>query len=285
MLPSLGTPDPTALAVAKAAQDAVQHSAIILFGSRATGTHRPDSDVDLLLVFQESGIAEQARAQMAVKSHVTKNHLGLRVDIVPMELGEFHYCRRAKNHVAGQASRKGIVMSGERLGDSGDYEDGYPESWPDVKWRIRAAYRNLGGFRREFEHLEGEQENYCFHAQQAIENSLKAWISAAELDYSGVHDLDSIARSVLDDPRESSTLAAQQLRILLEYATAEDPEEPGQSVNWLTQYATWYRYHGTNYRMSEAEKGRFVDAIILSTRTFINRAQELTGTTDDNLAQ
>ena len=284
MQPSADTPDRAALAVANAAQSAVHHSAIILFGSRAAGTHRPDSDVDLMLVYSESPIAEQSRAHRAVRAHLQENPPPLRVDIVPMELQEFNYCRRAKNHVAGQAWRKGIIMSSERLEFSSNYEDNYPESWPDVKWRIQAAYRNLGGFRREFEHPEGEQENYCFHAQQAVENSLKAWISAAELDYSGIHDLDSIAQSVLEHPLESQTLAAQQLRMLLDYATAPDPNDPEQTVNWLSLYGAWYRYRGTNRRMTDPEKLRFVEEIALAVYTFINRSQELTGTSDDDVA-
>ena len=221
MQPSDGTRDPAALAVAKAAQSAVHHSAIILFGSRAAGTHWADSDVALMLVCSKSPIAEQSRAQRAVRAHLQGNSPPLRVDIVPMELEDFNYCRRAKNHVASQAYCKGIIMGGGRLDFSSNDEDEYPASWPDVKWRIQAAYRNLGGFRREFEHPGGKQEDYCFHAQQAVGNSLKAWVSAAELEYSGVHDLASIAQSVREHPEESQTPAAQQLRMLLDYATAD----------------------------------------------------------------
>ena len=295
MQPTPRTPDPAALAVAKAAQGSVHQSTIILFGSRAAGTHRTDSDVDLMLVWRQERVAELSRAQSAVKAYMENHPPILRVDIVPMELEDFLYCRRAKNHVAGQASRKGIAMSNERLDfnsyqedpDAYDekYEHDHPRGWPDVKWRLQATYRNLGGFQREFDHPQGEQENYCFHAQQAIENSLKAWISAANLDYSGVHDLDSIAQSVLNHTAESQTPAAQQLRRLLEYATDVDPAHPDQTVNWLTQYATWYRYHGTDHRMTDEERNTFREKITNTARALIDRAQELTGTTDDDLAR
>ena len=275
MQPSDGTPDPAALAVAKAAQSAVHHSAIILFGSRAAGTHWAYSDVALMLVCSKSPIAEQSRAQRAVRAHLQENSPPLRVDIVPVELGDFNYCRRAKNHVASQAYSKGITMSGERLDLSSKYEYEYPASWPDAKWRIQAAYRNLGGFRREFEHPEREQE-----AQQAVGNSLKAWVSAAELEYSGVHDLASIAQSVLNHLAESYTLAAQPLRMLLDYDTAPDLDDPKQTVNWLSFYGAWYRYHGTSHQMTDDERGRFREEVLLASRTFINRAQGLTGAND-----
>ena len=162
-------PDPKALAIARAAQNAVHNSAIILYGSRATGTHRENSDVDILLVFNAGPIAEISRAGRAIKQFMAENPPQLRVDIASMDAGRFQYCRRAPNHVAGQAARKGIIMAPERLDFTGnyndDYDNDYPASWPDIKERLRAAYRHIGGFEREFHHPEGEQENYGFSAQ------------------------------------------------------------------------------------------------------------------------
>ena len=134
-----------------------------------------------MFVYPNAPIAEQSRAHRAIKDHFQRTPPTLRVDIVPMELEEFNYCRRAKNHVAGQPYRKGIIMSSERLDFSGNYDNEFPASWPDVKQHLQATYRNLGTFQREFQHPEGEQESYCFRAQQVVENSLKAWISAANL--------------------------------------------------------------------------------------------------------
>ena len=45
--------DAYALSLAKAVQQRVKPDVIILFGSRATGDHREDSDVDLLVITQE----------------------------------------------------------------------------------------------------------------------------------------------------------------------------------------------------------------------------------------
>ena len=285
MLQDNQTPAPVALAVARAEQDAVPHSTIILFGSRAAGTCRPNSDVDLMLVYKDFSNREYSSAYKAVRNYFKQNPPALNVDIVPMEFAEFHYSRRAPNHVAGQATRKGIAMNNEGLESSADYSDGYPPSWPDVKERLRSTYRCLRAFEVNFRELPNDQETYGFQAQQAVENSLKAWISAANLEYSGVHDLDAIAQSVLDDPVESQTLAAAQLRILLDYSTAENPDEPGTLINWLTQYVAWYRYHGTRYTMTAEGKARFREEILLAVYTFINRAQELTGTTDEDLAR
>ena len=44
------TPDPKALGLAHLVQEAVSPDTVILFGSRARGDHRPDSDMDLMLI-------------------------------------------------------------------------------------------------------------------------------------------------------------------------------------------------------------------------------------------
>ena len=275
--------DPTAISIAKAIQDEVNNSTVILFGSRAAGTHSEASDVDILLVYDKDRIAEISRAQRAAKAYMQRWPPKLRVDIVAMETSRFHYSRKAQNHVAGQAARKGIIMAPERLEYPGNYKDDYPDSWPDVRERILAAHRNIGTFQRELEHPEGVQESYGFHAQQAVENSLKAWVSAAGLTYSRVHDLDDLVSGILNHPTESATLAAEQLKLLMDYTTAGDPRSPEETINWLTRYAVQYRYEGTRHTLDETERTRFKEEILLASHTFINRAQELTGTTNDDL--
>ena len=277
------TPDLVGLAVALAAQRAVEPNTVILFGSRARGDHRPESDVDLLVICQKEHAMPAARIKRAIKAYFAQHPPELSVDIVPMAKENFEYARRAKNHVAGQALRDGIIMSGEKLDLSNQYQDDYPNSWPDVKQRLQATYRHLGTFEREFSHPEGEQESYGFHAQQAVENAMKAWMSAADIDYQRIHDLQDTAERILNDPTESQTLAAEQLRLLMDYTTFEEPNHPGEHDNWLTKYSVTYRYEGTGFRMEDLEKNRFRQNITAAALTFANRAHELCGTDDSDL--
>ena len=115
------------------------------------------------------------------------------------------------------------------------------------------------------------------------ENVLKAWLSAADLDYQRVHDLEEVADKIFDDPAESSTLAAAQLRRLIDYTSYQDPNHADDTRNWLTLYAVAYRYSGTSFRMNELNRERFHDEILLAVRTFINRAYELTGTDETHV--
>ena len=281
--PRATPPDPIGLAVASVAQQAAKPNTVILFGSRARGDHRPTSDVDLLIIYQKEDSTPTSRIKRAIKAYFTEHPPELGVDIVPMDQEKFNYSRRAKNHVSAQALRDGIIMSSERLDFSNNFQDDYPESWPDVKDRINATYRQLNSFEILFNHPEGAQEDYGFHAQQAVENAMKAWMSSAEIGYRLNHDLQEAAELILNHPAESQTLAAEQLRLLMDYISFEDPDYPGEYENWLTKYAVTYRYEGTGFRMDELEKTRFREGIVAATLTFVNRAHELCGTDDSDL--
>ena len=278
-----GTPDPTGMAAAMAAQEANRGNTVILFGSRARGDHRPDSDVDILIVCQDSTIAAESRARAAIRKYFQQNPPRLGVDIVTFTDEKFSQSRRAPNHVAGQAVRDGVVMSGERLDYGSDYEDEYPASWPDVKMRLQAAHRNLRAFNLNFQELPEDQETWGFHAQQAVENSLKAWVSASGLEYRRIHEMEEPAEKLFADPVESGTLAAQQLRMLINMTTCHDPAHPDDHLNWLDKYGVLYKYNGTAHRMGEEEERHFRQEILLAVHTFMNRAFELTGTTEEDL--
>ena len=276
-------PDPIGLAVANVAQEAAKPNTVILFGSRARGDHRPTSDVDLLVIYQKGYSTPTSRIKRAIKAYFTEHPPELGVDIIPMDKERFNYSRRAKNHVSAQALRDGIIMSGEKLDFANNFQDDYPESWPDVKEKLQAAYRQLNTFNRMMETGDFPQEDYGFHAQQAVENAMKAWMSAADIDYRRIHDLENTAERILNDPGETNTLAAEQLRLLMDYTSFEDPDHPGEYENWLTKYAVAYRYEGTGFRMNELEQTRFRQEIAAATLTFVNRAHELCGTDDTDL--
>ena len=141
------TPDPIGLAVARAAHEVAKPNTVILFGSRARGDHRVNSDVDLLVIYRKGNPTSTSLIKRAIKAYFTDHPPEVGVDIIPMEKEKFDYSRRAKNHVAAQALRDGIIMSDEKLDFSNQYQDDYPDSWPDVKDRIKATYRPTQIFR------------------------------------------------------------------------------------------------------------------------------------------
>ena len=276
-------PDPVGLAVARAAQQEVGPDTIILFGSRARGDHRDNSDVDLLLVHKDSSIRHYSSAQKAVREYFNHNPPELMVNIFPISRDEFDHGRRAPNHVAGQALRDGIIMSEDKLDPPPQPDDGYPDSWPDVKERLNLTYRNLEAFDYLLEGLSHQTEVYGFMGQQAIENALKAWISAAGLEYRTAHDLTVLANTILNDSEQGNTPAAGQLRHLLAYVTGPDLQNPAREVNWLTLYAVRYRYNAYNHEMEQPARTRLQDEIHQAAEAIINHVFRITGTGPEDL--
>ncbi len=276
-------PDAVGLGVARVAQQAAEPDTIILFGSRARGDHRDSSDVDLLLVHKESFISPYSLAQEAVREYFKQNPPELTVNIIPISRDHFERGRRAPNHLAGQALRDGIIMSEDKLDPPSRPDDGYPDSWPDVKERLNLTYRNLEAFDYLLEGLSHQTEIYGFMGQQAIENALKAWISAAGLEYRTAHDLTVLANTILSDSEQADTPVAGQLRHLLDYITGPDLQNPARDVNWLTLYAVRYRYSAYNHEMDQPARTRFHDEIHQAAEAIIDHVFRITGTGPEDL--
>ena len=74
-------PDPTALFIAKQFQQMIKHyeSTVTLFGSRARGDHRPDSDIDLLIDVTDT--PEAWETAEAAAYHLEQAHPEVDIDI------------------------------------------------------------------------------------------------------------------------------------------------------------------------------------------------------------
>ena len=246
-------PDLRACAVARAVGDAAHAHTVILFGSRARGDFTQDSDIDLLIITGTRNVShEEYQRNSAAAHHKAREVYGhsIGVDLVHLAEEDFHHCRRARNHVAGQAVRDGFDVNGEKV----TYDNPDPTNWPDIRQRIINAEREL----RALEILvEGnaDQETIGFHAQQAIENALKGWISALDDDYRNTHDLTDLAAIVRRHPEENDTSA-------------------GERLAWLTDYAVIYRYQGAQVQMDDRFELFF--AVTETVEAIIARIRELT---------
>ena len=80
-----GTPDAIGLAVARAAQEAARPAVVILFGSRARGDWREDSDVDLLVITEEAdGRFARGIAYGAARDYCRHHDLSLDINAIDM---------------------------------------------------------------------------------------------------------------------------------------------------------------------------------------------------------
>lgn len=247
--------DPKAVAVARAVYDAVPLDTVILFGSRARGDYHPDSDIDLMLIYdaplsRDDYYKAGDAAYAAIDRIYGTRWIG--VDLLRMPKRRYIECRGGINHVAAQAARDGVDMNGEKP----EYEPD-PESfdWGDINQRVINTDRELITLEGL---IEGNlpQESIGFHAQQALENILKAWISAIGLEYKNTHDLEELLGIIRSVPDELTTPAGAELR-------------------WLTEYAVKYRYAGAVIEMDDPQMlFRMIDDAVA---TIYERIKQLTG--------
>ena len=248
--------DPKARAVAKAVYDALRPRSVILFGSRARGDFRRDSDVDLLIITDSDRLTQDeyvsaCEAANAKSAEVYGVRSLLGVDVLNMSAEKFRRCRRAKNHVAGQAARDGVDMNGDRIPPDGQE----PDNMPDIRQRIANADRNLDDLRINVVN-SASQEAVGFLAQQTLENALKGWISALDDEYGNTHDL-------------------SELMSIIRMHPAEDESDAGERLRWLTNYAVKYRYWGVEVHMDDRHE--LLRIVSETTLAIIERIGELTG--------
>ena len=79
---------------------------ILLYGSRATGTARPDSDYDLLIVWRD----ENAPARRAATMRQALLDLGAPVDIGVVTPREYERLRNRRVSVVAVADREGKIL-------------------------------------------------------------------------------------------------------------------------------------------------------------------------------
>lgn len=88
----------------------VDPETIILFGSRARGDARPDSDVDLLIVEKEPFSRERSRRREASRLYRRIAGFGVDADLLLFSEPEVEEWRHSVNHVVARALREGQVV-------------------------------------------------------------------------------------------------------------------------------------------------------------------------------
>lgn len=79
-----------------------------LFGSRARGTHGPDSDWDLMVVVPDE--APESRVDLVAVWSELRDLRRLRVEIIPIRRHEFEQARATRGELAEAVSREGRVL-------------------------------------------------------------------------------------------------------------------------------------------------------------------------------
>jgi len=205
---------------------------VILFGSRAYGTPRPDGDIDLLVV-------------MRTPFHAADQAQRIRLALPPQSGPRVQVLVRDPNDIAirlaeGDSFVQDIVGNGIGLYARSGL-DATPSFWPVAARRKRNKSHITLAVREWLQTAASDAEtarflmtapspnlnHVCFHAQQSVEKNLKAILENDALPVPRVHDFANLADLI------TPTLSAlTALRSELDTLTtcAVDPRYPGAVV-------------------------------------------------------
>jgi HEPN domain-containing protein/predicted nucleotidyltransferase len=175
----------------------VQPLQIVLFGSRARGTHRPTSDVDLLVIMPNG--ADTRKVWDKVYDAVRGGLLPVDSVIATQEAIEQH------GDLVGMVYRPAL-RDGRVLYDSRSGANGSPNAactWEiqpvsqnlrleETRSRMRRAARDLRSAETLLNAAYEDTGNACYLAQQAAEKALKAVLIFLQVQYPFTHKLDEI---------------------------------------------------------------------------------------------
>lgn len=250
----VATPDPDAMAVARAVFDAVSPVQAILFGSRARGDYLIDSDIDIAIITADpvpedrrldiDGIAERAAKALHADAPFT--------DVSFLTVAELSAGRVKKNTLANSIAKEWkLIMNGDTAGRDTEFEE-EAVNWDDVDARVKSAQEAVISLEILADSGRSPDRMLGYAAQQALEHAYKALIAAHGETYPiGGRD-------------------GHNLRILanrVQEVMGRDFSVPG--VNWqtLTAYAGSGRYEddqpplGDRHRMSREISSAVADII------------------------
>ena len=173
--PGQGGPDARALALTGALQARLPDAEVLLFGSRALGDWRPESDLDLAVIGNDRDAAEEALAQSAALCAELYDGDAPYTQLFHFTRAEFDKCRTSLPHIAGQVQRHGLKPDGEPLPPMP--QDNH---WEGVRTLLQTCRRNLAD---ALEAWGGENPvRALVSAHGAIELAIKAALGASGID-------------------------------------------------------------------------------------------------------
>ena len=223
-------PDAKAVAVAREVYDAARPLRLILFGSRARGDHRPDSDIDLLLITRQSPEMElrEKAAAAAGAAAAGRYREPVPVQLVWKTAAEYEQMRRTVNHLVARALDEGVLMSPNREGYT-DEPNAPSYEWTLTEERVRHAAIHLDGFITMAE-LGKNDRLIGKNAQEAMEHALKAVISAANARYDRTHSLNHLLRQARAAAPELGFVPRSNYAVLMQYCGNDDYYEPQEPL-------------------------------------------------------
>ncbi len=184
---------------------------VILFGSRARGDAREDSDVDLIVLESEPFGEGRSRHKEEVRLYSALSRFRVPADVLVYSREDVEYWRDSLNNVLARALWEGRVLY-EILAS---FPLDPPRAVSDAKQArvlIEAANRDLSALRGMDDADIFADEIFGFHTQQAAEKLLKAWLALLGEVYPLTHNLE-----LLLDRLQKRDVSVERLRPFAKY--------------------------------------------------------------------
>ena len=180
--------DPAALKVAQAVKQAAGPEHVILFGSRARGDHRADSDIDLLIIdkFQADEGYKERLDNIANRAAKMLHPQTPSADLTFMTGEQFLRERPKVNSLAHSAAKYGVhTMPSDPEDSSREYQAEFQAAelnWKNINDRARDALDSVSALAGLF-NTNASDSWVGYAAQQALEHGYKALAGALGAEY------------------------------------------------------------------------------------------------------
>ena len=253
--------DRRALAVARAVHRMAESEQTILFGSRARGDHRPDSDIDVLIIKDPSppedwleDLRDRARTlQMSELPEASG------IDVICMTAKEFDTRRHLRNNLANSIAKQGASILPQENTE-------IPEEsidWDDVNGKMNDAVNaanDLTAVAQSGIISTFSDKQLGRIAQNALENAYKAVLGAYGFEYptsgGNGHNLRIITGLI------------RQHRII-----PDDAPMPGEEHRYLTEFGGAALYSHEHLPLDKAGIAHDVPQAVAALRALVDQAR------------
>ena len=253
--------DRRAIAVARAVHRIAQSEQTILFGSRARGDHRPDSDVDVLIIKDpqptENWLEDlRDRARTLQKTQLPE---ASGIDVICMTAQEFDTRRHLRNNLANSIAKQGSpIMPGEPTEMPEESID-----WDDVNGKLNDAVDAANALTSLAE--AGILDSFADKqfgriAQNALENAYKAVLGAYGFEYP-------------TSGRDGHNLRIITERIRQHRIISDNASMPGEEHRYLTEFGGAALYSHEHLPLDKAAIARDVPQAVATLRALVERAR------------
>jgi HEPN domain-containing protein/predicted nucleotidyltransferase len=198
---------------------------ILLFGSRAAGTARGDSDYDLMLVLREPAAAVERSRQAAYEA---LHGLGISVDVLACTVEQYERRQHDPGYLSWLIAREGRVLyiTGavpQRSSPPGDRVREEHEGEGLADW-IRRAESDFKVAELSLATAEPSWDAICLHSHACVEKLLKALIVTQGVFPPRTHELPELLALQSPDIRDAAQLQATCILLMKVYPKSRYPE-------------------------------------------------------------